>query len=698
MANGIRKRGWRAAALAATLALVPLTLGACASVAPSQEDTQAADKESRYAQALRMAASVRAGGDQATAAMFYRRANLLFPNRAEPLVGLAELASEVGAREEAFGYYRQAVSLDPGNTALRRGYGALLLSMGLPDPALEMFAGAVAKDPQDYRAYNGMGIALDLLGRQAEAQDAYGRGLAIASSNASLRNNLALSLAIAGDHAHAITMLEQLNGGKDASPRVRQNLALVYALDQQMQEAVALASRDLSPNELRTNVALYQALPGLSARELAGVVYGIAGMPAKADGAHVAPQPVQPASASLDEVHPALQRGDRAGARPAEPAAAGTGRRVGAHRSVVEEATLRDGASGDEVRAEPSGSSVSAASAGAEQIPSSRRKRPPLTAPENAAVAAGVKGESGTVPLVAVQITDLGGGSSEETEIDDGSSGAPAEGGVVGGTAASSPRRTVKYARATAMVGADLSLLDANETDDAARTRIGEAPPPIQSARSASARDRTKAAAPSGRERGSPATAAGGSAGDARQGRKPVPAPVLPAAATAASGPLPTTAATSPQPETAGPTVPVAPVASAEAPPATAAPGDVTAAAGGAAIGGLGLRLIEPVPSTPRPSATPGGDAGAAQRAHVQPASTPAAAAETGDKARSTMGEGDDALLIPEPRRGAQPTGRPQAEGGGNANPTLSAREPAIHPERAALPSASELGAPAGGS
>lgn len=62
------------------------------------------------------------------------------------------------------------------------------------------------------------------------------------------------------------------------------------------------------------------------------------------------------------------------------------------------------------------------------------------------------------------------------------------------------------------------------------------------------------------------------------------------------------------------------------------------------------------------------------------------------------MGEGDDALLIPEPRRGAQPTERPQAEGGGNASPTLSAREPAIHPERAALPSASELGAPAGGS
>ena len=643
MANGTRSGDWRAAALAAALAFVPLTLGGCAGGPPSQEESQAQDKDSRYAQAMRMAASVRAGGDHTTAAMFYQRAHLLFPNRADPLVGLAEVASAVGAREEAFGYYRQAVALDPGNVSLRRGYGSLLLSMGLPDPALEMFAAAVAKDPQDFRSYNGKGIALDLLGRQPEAQEAYGRGLAIAPANASLRNNLALSIAIAGDHGRAIALLQQQASEGEPSPRLRQNLALVHALDGQLQDAVAIAGRDLTQNELRNNIALYQTLPGLTKRELAAVAFGfaggvaggVAGTQARADVAQVVPPSAPAATASLDEAHPAVQHGDRPGARGVA--------------AVVTGAAVTGGAAGTDASAPPP-----------------RRKRQPTAVVLDAGAAAGTAASAATttplptgpvVPLVAVHAADLGGAAADDAAIDAGL--ATSEGGAAPPVVLQ-PRPAVHYARSRAMAGPDLSLLDGDVTEPPARGRADEAASPSLAA-NAPGRERT-ARPVVARERG--AQAARGAQGGGGEARSRTPAP----SAARAEPPAPAAVAPAPVAAAAPAIDPPAPAATelTKAPSEAQQPAGGQSGRGGAALGGLGLRLIEPSPSTATPAATsaaapppspgigavpPPPSAGAVlpAAARAQDATPPLGTADVRGKGRPVAGDGGEALLFAEP-------------------------------------------------
>lgn len=649
MANGTRRGDWRAAALAATLAFAPLVLAGCAGTAPSRDEIEVGDKESRYAQALRMAANVRAGGDQATAAMFYRRAHLLAPDRAEPLVGLAEIASAIGAREEAFGYYRQAVALDPGNAALRRGYGTFLLSMGLPEPAREMFAAAVAKNPQDHRSHNGLGVALDLIGRQAEAQEAYARGLAVAPGNASLHNNLALSLAIGGDRARAIALLQQQIAAGDLSPRVRQNLALAYALDGQMQEAVALAGRDLTQAELRNNVALYQTLPRLTPREVAAVAFGIGGPPVAAGVA---------AHALADAGAPATTAAVPVDQRP--PSA------------VVSAA------------AAPAVAALDGVAGGGEPAAAGPRRKRPAGA-GSAEASARAPSATAALPLVAVQAVDLGGVSSEELDTDHptiapepgpGMAGSGSAGSQSGGPATAQQRRAVKYVRSTAMAGADLSVLGADgnveglpvRAADAARPALAAVPPPTPERATRAIR------APAALERRSSvaklaATPADGRAPAGMAATESRP-PAVPPAGAQVAVPAETGAAAAGRAAgsawesgvAAGPAARAAPAVS----PGAASNPDPARAS----IGGLGLRLVEPAPAGPLPVATlpassppAAGSATTAGRAlpvgaAVQPATGSAATAEPGGGGGRPAIEADgDALLIPEHRGARAPAG-----------------------------------------
>ena len=287
-------RSWRRARSAMALLALVMTAGGCAGLAPTHDRIAAEGHDGQLAQVMRMAESVKAGGDASAAAVFYRRAHALVPDKLEPLVGLAQSAAALGANEEAAQLYRQAVALAPDNAQVRPGFGRVLLALDRPDLAATELRAAIAADPGDYRAYVALGVALDLSCDQGQAQQVYRDGLRRNPGNLSLRNNLALSLALAGDNDEAIATLRDLSRELGAGPRVRQNLALVYALSGRAEDAAAMAQRDFAGSRLRHNLALYDFLRGMSGPRLAtDVVCG--GEPANAVYSRLAPDPASAA-------------------------------------------------------------------------------------------------------------------------------------------------------------------------------------------------------------------------------------------------------------------------------------------------------------------------------------------------------------------------------------------------------------------
>ena len=268
-----RRRLWRMSVTATLLAFTALT-GGCAGLTPAPQPDEIAveDNDAKIAQAMRMAESVKASGDMAAAAVFYRRAHALAPDKLEPLVGLAQSAAAAGANEQAAAFYRQTVALAPDNAQVRLGFGRVLLAMDRPELAASELRAAIDADPDDYRAYVALGVALDLSCDQRTAQEVYRDGLRRHPGNLSLRNNLALSLAFSGENGEAIDMLSELSRELGAGPRVRQNLALVYSLAGRPQEAAAIAQRDLTGARLRHNLALYDSLRGVNGPRLAADV------------------------------------------------------------------------------------------------------------------------------------------------------------------------------------------------------------------------------------------------------------------------------------------------------------------------------------------------------------------------------------------------------------------------------------------
>lgn len=269
----------RTAPPSAVIALVALSLllGGCAAFEAGSAKGKLGSADTKYVQAIRMADSVRAGGDLTSASIFYSRAHEVDPSQAAPLIGLAETATALGSTEKALELWREAITRSGNDSAIRRKYAGLLLKSGRPEQALEAYREALALDSSDGKALNGMGVSLDLLGRPDEAREAYTRALALAPQDTGVRSNFALSKALAGEHDEAVGLLTQLAAEPSADARTRQNLALALAMKGQIADAARTASRDLSEAELRKVMALYRSLAKMPQQERAALVFGIAG-------------------------------------------------------------------------------------------------------------------------------------------------------------------------------------------------------------------------------------------------------------------------------------------------------------------------------------------------------------------------------------------------------------------------------------
>ncbi len=263
---------FRSLLLASLFLVTMLSLVGCGGLPKTEEQNNADDQRSKYAQALRMADNIGRNGDPAAARVFYERAAALQPNELEPQIGLAQSAAVAGNFAQSADAYRRTMALAPERTEFVYGYARSLLMSGETDRAIQQFTRYIGSKPEDPRGYIGLGIAHDISGAHAAAQTAYLDGLQAAPDNMALRNDLALSLALSDQSEDAIAILRELAQEPGLASRVGQTLSLVYAISGHMDDAVNLVRQQLNGGDARNTIAFFRSLQGLRGPALAEAV------------------------------------------------------------------------------------------------------------------------------------------------------------------------------------------------------------------------------------------------------------------------------------------------------------------------------------------------------------------------------------------------------------------------------------------
>lgn len=208
-----------------SILLLAAVLAACAGRRPTSSPADLGSAASL----IRMGDNLRANGDLAGAAEFYRGASLKGPADPAPLVRLGDLRRVEGDNAQAEAAYRVALASAPQDAGARAGLAATLLRQGRGADALALLE-PLAQNSPDAQTLCNLGVALDMVGRQADAQATYRRGLAAAPANADLHGNLAFSLAISGDTEAALQSMQTaaaLPSGQAWQPA---NLVLLLAM------------------------------------------------------------------------------------------------------------------------------------------------------------------------------------------------------------------------------------------------------------------------------------------------------------------------------------------------------------------------------------------------------------------------------------------------------------------------------------
>lgn len=129
------------------------------------------------------------------------------------------------------------------------GLGRVALARNAPDQAMRLFSAVLEKDPANLAAINGIGVAHDLKGQHAQARAEYSKVLTIDPTHTDALNNLALSNVLGGSGETAVAILQDLTGSQVNDPTLRQNLAIALAMTGRRDDAVRLATADISENQ-----------------------------------------------------------------------------------------------------------------------------------------------------------------------------------------------------------------------------------------------------------------------------------------------------------------------------------------------------------------------------------------------------------------------------------------------------------------
>jgi Flp pilus assembly protein TadD len=177
------------------------------------------------------------------------------PKDADAALAYGQALRATGQRAQAAAVLEQAVISHPGNKALLAGYGRALADNGNFQQAFDVLARAHTPENPDWRILSVQGTALDQLGRHDEARRYYSSALKISPGEPSVLSNLGMSYVLSKDLPKAEEALRQAYASGKADARVRQNLGLVVGLQGRFAEAEGIVKADLPPDEAAANVA-----------------------------------------------------------------------------------------------------------------------------------------------------------------------------------------------------------------------------------------------------------------------------------------------------------------------------------------------------------------------------------------------------------------------------------------------------------
>ncbi|MEN3976058.1 tetratricopeptide repeat protein [Emcibacter sp. SYSU 3D8] len=237
-----------------------LALSGCQSGSAPAAKTQGLRQPDKGLVTATLASAAERSGDLVSAQGFYGQliasgnaSGQIYERRGEILLTL-------GAPNEAAAVFAAALKAGYDSPIIRRGNGRALAWLSRPEAALVQYDSALASNPLDVKAMNGRGVCLDMLGRHDAAQAQYKSAMALASTNQSIQNNQAMSYALSGKVPEAIDILERIYASGTSTIQHRQNLALLYGLLGKTEKAQALASQDLSPDDVASNMATYATM------------------------------------------------------------------------------------------------------------------------------------------------------------------------------------------------------------------------------------------------------------------------------------------------------------------------------------------------------------------------------------------------------------------------------------------------------
>ena len=177
------------------------------------------------------------------------------PKDADAALAYGQALRATGQRAQAAAVLEQATIAHPGNKELLAAYGRALADNGNFQQAFDVLTKAHSPANPDWRILSVQGTVLDQMGRHDEARRYYASALKIVPDEPSVLSNLGLSYMLSRELPKAEETLRQAYASGKADARVRQNLGLVIGLQGRFAEAEGIVKADLPADEAAANVA-----------------------------------------------------------------------------------------------------------------------------------------------------------------------------------------------------------------------------------------------------------------------------------------------------------------------------------------------------------------------------------------------------------------------------------------------------------
>ena len=172
----------------------------------------------------------------------------------------AEALQTKGNSGQSLAVMRKLAIAYPKDREVLAAYGKALASAGELQPALDAVRRAQTPEYPDWKLLSAEAAILDQLGQSGQARKIYRQALDIKPNDPSILSNLGMSYVLTADLRTAETYMRSAVAQPGADSRVRQNLALVVGLQGRFDEAEAIASSELSPEQAKANVAYLRSM------------------------------------------------------------------------------------------------------------------------------------------------------------------------------------------------------------------------------------------------------------------------------------------------------------------------------------------------------------------------------------------------------------------------------------------------------